>query len=261
MSNSRAVARVGDDNVQSQISADSSTAPSRYAAFARNDASYTGTTRAEADAMRLRLLLPILLVSCASTTTSVPKGGPRGLRANEHLESARQHDEAAASAKQWPDAYGDRAAYQIPWTRSWDTIAEQERSAAIHRSRAAELQAAYDDACGDRPLAQVSISPLHRYGIGGWNTTSGVILYLSPDAGAAEQLMADMRCHRAWMMLAPTNMEDCPLDLAGIQVDARGDGEGITVSITVRDPQLVDELHRRAAHELESSDATKTHHK
>ncbi len=208
----------------------------------------------------MRLLLPLLLVSCASTTSNAPKGGPRGLHANEHLEVAGQHDEAARSAKQWPDAYGDRAAYVMPWTRSWDTIAEQERLAAIHRSRAAELEAEYEEACGDRPLAQVSVSPLHRHGIGGWNTTSGVILYLSPVAGAPDQLMADMRCHRAWMMLAPANMENCPLDVPNIQVDAHGDGEVITVSITVRDPDLVEELHRRAAHELERSEAAKNHH-
>ena len=55
------------------------------------------------------------------------------------------------------------------------------------------------------------------------------------------------------MMLADTGMDDCTLDLPGIQIDARGDLEGITVSIAIRDPMLAAELHRRAAHELESS--------
>ena len=197
--------------------------------------------------------LPLLLAAgCAATTSSIPNGGPRGLRASEHMEAAREHDESAHAAQKWPDAYGDRAAYSIPWTRSWDTTTEQERLAAAHRGRAAELQAEYEEACGDRPLERVSISPLQRYGIGGWNTSTGVILYLSPDAGLPDQLIADMRCHRAWMMLAPSGMENCPLDLPGIQVDARGDREGITVSIVTHDPALVDELHRRAAAELEA---------
>ena len=174
------------------------------------------------------------------------------------MDAARQHDEAAHNARKWPDAYGDRAAYNIPWTRSWDSASEEERMATIHRTKAAQLEADYQEACGDRTIDQVSVSPLERYGIGGWNTTTGVILYLSPEAGDPDQLIADMKCHRAWMMLAPAGMEDCPLDLPGIQVDARGDTGGISVSIVVRDPKLVDELHRRAAHELE---AANLHHK
>jgi hypothetical protein len=153
----------------------------------------------------------------------------------------------------WPDTYGDRAAYSIPWVRSWNTSQDDERLASIHRSKAAELQAAYEEACGTRPVEQVSKSPLSRYGVGGWNTSTGVIMYLTAEAGMPDDVMAAMKCHRAWMMLAPAGMEDCPLDLPGIQVDARGDKEGITVSIVVRDPNLVEELHRRAAHELEAA--------
>ena len=113
---------------------------------------------------------------------------------------------------------------------------------------------AYSEACGDRPLNQVAISPLTRYGLGGWNTSTGVILYLSADAGPADRLLADLRCHRAWMMLTESGMDDCPLDLPGIALDAHGEGENalITVAITVADPQLVEELHRRAAHEMEA---------
>lgn len=198
-----------------------------------------------------------LLAACAATTTKPvqPSGGPRGLRATEHLDAAREHDQAAHDASQWPDAYGDRAAYNIPWVRSWDTAEEQQRLAAFHRSQANELQAAYEEACGNRPLDQVSVSPLARYAVGGWDTSTGVILYLTADAGMPDQLIADMKCHRAWMMLAPAGMEDCPLDLPGIKVDARGDKEGITVQIVETDPKLVPELHRRAAHELEASHA------
>jgi hypothetical protein len=41
-------------------------------------------------------------------------------------------------------------------------------------------------------------------------------------------------------------------DLHDIAVDARGDKEGIIVSIVTRDASLVQELQRRAAHDLES---------
>lgn len=199
----------------------------------------------------MRSLALILLTACA-TVSPAPKGGPRGLRASEHLESARQHEELATQAHVQPPL----ATYEVgatPWIRSWDTAAEHERLAAIHKSKAAELYAAYEEACGDRSIAEVAVSPLRRYAIGGWNTSVGVILYLSPSAGAPDELLAAMKCHRAWMMLEPAGMDDCPLDLTGIQLDARGDRTVITVSLVVGDPKLVDELHRRAGHELETS--------
>ena len=78
-------------------------------------------------------------------------------------------------------------------------------------------------------------------------------MYLSPDAGSPDRLLARMKCHRAAMMLAPSDMDDCPLDLPDIVLDARGDTEGITISIVARDPKLVPELQRRAAHDLEAA--------
>ena len=46
-------------------------------------------------------------------------------------------------------------------------------------------------------------------------------------------------------------MDDCPLDLPGLEVSAQGDENGITLTIKVADRRLVTELQRRAAHELE----------
>ena len=198
--------------------------------------------------------IALLLLSCACATTTsnqTPKGGPRGLHADEHLVAARQHDEQAFQTARWPDRNAGTDSIMIPWTRSWNP-GDHERAAAVHRSKADELHAAYSDACGSRPLAEVSVSPLQRYGVGGWDTQAGVIMYLDVKAGDPEQLLADLKCHRAWMMLSDAGMESCPLDLPGIQVDARGDAEGITLSINIRDPKLVGELHRRAAAELEA---------
>jgi hypothetical protein len=195
----------------------------------------------------------VALAACATAPRPEPQGGPRGLRASEHLEAAGQHDQAASQRSTMPDPRAMSNAYDSsPWTRAWDPGAEQARVAEVHRSQAAALQAEYEEACGTRSLDEVSVSPLVRYGIGGWPTSTGMILYLAPNAGPPDKLLADMKCHRAWMMLAPTGMDDCPLDLPGIVLDARGDTDGITVSIVERDPKLVDELHRRAMHELEA---------
>jgi hypothetical protein len=206
--------------------------------------------------MRL-FAIAMLLVGCATTPHPEPKGGPRGLRASEHLESARAHDAMARERETWPDtrpaAPGDLRSVAMPWYRSWDTAGEHDRLAATHRARAAAIQAEYDEACRDLPASDAQISPLEVYGIGGWNTTTGIIVYLAPEAGPADRLLTRMKCHRAAMMLAPSGMEDCPLDLPGIAVDARGEEGGITVSIVVRDPDLVAELQRRAAHDLEAA--------
>ncbi len=139
----------------------------------------------------------------------------------------------------------------MPWYRSWDTTADHERLAAIHRGKAAALQAEYEEACGNRPSSEVSVSPLARYGVGGWPTANGAIVYLSPNAGTPDELLAALRCHRAFMMLAPADMDDCPLDLPGLVIDARGDATGVTVSLSVKDGKLVPELQRRTAHDLE----------
>ncbi|HEU4731887.1 MAG TPA: hypothetical protein VFT22_28525 [Kofleriaceae bacterium] len=206
--------------------------------------------------MRL-FAIATLLIGCATTQPAAPKGGPRGLRASEHLDVARQHDAMARERQTWPDmrpaAPGDLRPVAMPWYRSWDTAAEHERLAATHRAQAAALHADYEEACRDMPESDVQNSPLSVYGVGGWNTTTGVILYLSPDAGPADRLIARMKCHRAAMMLAPSGMEDCPLDLPDIALDARGDEGVITVSIVARDAKLVPELQRRAAHDLETA--------
>ncbi|MBL9019177.1 MAG: hypothetical protein JNL83_33620 [Myxococcales bacterium] len=192
----------------------------------------------------------LLLGACAASPRPAPQGGPRGLRASEHVDLARDYDEQARASHHWPDA-GDRG--DMRWARTWDSGAEHERLAAIHRGKAAQLHAAYEEACGARSVDDIAVSPLQRWGTGGTNTPNGVLVYLDARAGGPDKLLADLRCHRAWMMLAPAGMEACPLDLAGLVIDARGDSDGIVVSLSVRDPKLVPELQRRAAHDLESA--------
>ena len=200
----------------------------------------------------MRALGFVLLASCATTSTVSPKGGPRGLRASEHLDAAHQHEQLARERQVSPASFDVPDSNGVIWLRTWDTAADHERMAAVHRSEAAQLQAQYEEACGARPIEQVSISPLQRHAVGAWPTSTGVIVYLEPSAGGPDKLLAELKCHRAWMMLAATGMDDCPLDLPGLVLDARGDAEGITVSMAVRDPKLVEELHRRTAHDLEA---------
>jgi len=195
-----------------------------------------------------------LLAGCAASNLE-EKPGPRGLRANDHMVMANREDTRAEEISHWPDQRpgADGAVPIGVWRGTWDTVAEHRRNAQAHRGAAAQLEAEYQEACGDSSHAQVSVSPLVRFGVGGSAIPGGTLVLLSPDAGPPDKLLAAMRCHRAWMMLGRTGMDDCPLDLPGLHVSARGDANGIELSITIDDPSLVNELRRRAEHDLEAA--------
>jgi len=193
-----------------------------------------------------------LLAGCATTPPPAPKGGPRGLRESEHMDVARQHADIARNASPLPESRFDAPnTATVPWHRTWDSGAEHERIAAAHRNEAVALHAEFDEACAGREPDEIRTSPLVRHALGGTPTRTGVLLFLAPSAGPPDRLLGDLRCHRAWMMLAPSDMDDCPLDLPGISIDANGDSDGVVVSITVRDTALVAELQRRVARDLE----------
>jgi hypothetical protein len=184
------------------------------------------------------------------TTTS-----SRGLRMDGHLSAARDHDARAAELARWPERQQDPAGFDDPasglWYRAFDTVRHERQLATVHRTAAAQIQSEYQAACADVDSASISISPLQRFGIGGMPTERGVVFVLSREAGPGARLLAEMRCHRAWMMLGESGMEDCPLDLKGIRIKTYGDETGISVEVESTDPRLVPELQRRAARELE----------
>jgi hypothetical protein len=180
------------------------------------------------------------------------------MRADQHLDEAREHERRAKELSRWPETRpGGIGAFDDSgsglWYRRWDTTAEEAKQAESHRSAAADLHAKYDEACGDTSAGRVAVSPLQRYGVGGTNIDDGVLVFMRPDAGTPDSLLKELRCHRAWMMLGEAGMEECPLDLAGIQIVAHGDPNGISVQITAKDPRVVVELQRRAARELEAA--------
>jgi hypothetical protein len=204
--------------------------------------------------------ISLCLVAACAAPIANERPGPRGLRADQHLGMASREGERAEQLSRWPDtrpgADGTRVSQQLDagtWFGTWDTAGEHARLAQVHRSAAAQLQAAYEEACREVPSEVVSVSPLERYAVGGSPNEAGMLVLLSTDAGPPARLLAAMRCHRAWMMLGRSDMDDCPLDLPGLHVSARGDENGIELTMTVDDPSLVPELRRRAAHDLEAA--------
>jgi hypothetical protein len=216
--------------------------------------------------MRTGAWIAIALSACGTAPPArhPPAPGSRGLRADQHLDAARDHQRRAVELTRWPEMRSAEAgSFDDPrgglWYRRWDTTKEESRLATSHRSEAAGLQAEFDEACANTPTDRVAISPLRQFGVGGMNEDNGVLVFLRPEAGPADALLKQIRCHRAWMMLGESGMGDCPLDLAGIHVVAHGDPSGISVEITVDDPKLVPELQRRAAHDLEAAAQPRSH--
>src|SRR4051794_17757206 len=100
--------------------------------------------------MRTNALGCCLLAACASAT-GAENGGPRGLRADDHLAIANREATRADELGRWPDARGDLTdpmGRNGVWLGTWDTAEDHRRLALSHRSAAAELEAAYEQACG-----------------------------------------------------------------------------------------------------------------
>jgi hypothetical protein len=139
-----------------------------------------------------------------------------------------------------------------PWFRAWDVDAERERLVRIGATDVAGLEAEYARACGPSATPAIIGSPLLRYRTGSWNTRTGVIVYLSPLAGPGDVLLADLRCHFAGMLLAPFGADDCPFDVPGFHIDARGDAAVIVLSVTAH-PSSIFELQRRIGREVDTA--------
>jgi len=208
-----------------------------------------------------RITLLCLVAACGASSLNEQQP-PRGLRADQHLAVASREDDRARDLAHWPDSppngpAGDQRLIG-GWSGTWDTVAEHHRLAMVHRSAAAQIEAEYEQACGDTPAAVASVSPLQRHGVGSSPIPGGTLMLLSPDAGPPDRLLSAMRCHRAWMMLGRSDMDDCPLDLPGLRIEAQGHDDAVELTITVADPTLVDELRRRAAHDLEAGQARRS---
>jgi hypothetical protein len=196
-----------------------------------------GTPDAAPPGMRI---LPTVLISACATTVQVSDRKPSRPPVQPGEVEVVPHDPPAL----------------LPWFRSWDGDAERARIgkfADVH-----ELEAEYVDACGPGLPYRIAGSPLLRHRTTSWNTTTGVVIYLSPQAGSAERLVDDLRCHLVGMMMAPFGVDDCPFDLPGIHIDARGDATDITLLVTVKNPALIAELQNRLRAQIESS-ARKSH--
>lgn len=185
----------------------------------------------------------VVLVACASTRPSAVK--PESMTASEHLAQAREHSEAARSeARTYPAPYSSSS---YPWYYYWNPGEDHRALAAAHRDAADELRLSYEAACASVPRDRAASSPLDRYSRSMHAMAKGVVFHLHGDAGAPEAVLAELRCHRAWLMLEHTaSQRDNPLLVPGIVFVVHAGGDGIEVMIGVDDLAQLPELTRRA---------------
>jgi hypothetical protein len=167
--------------------------------------------------------------------------GPPAIRTAEHVQEARKHDEIARSRTATP-VTSEPGSPVKPWVAKWDPEAPSDSKA---------IEAEYAAACGRREVEKTVGSPLTRHRVGGWNTERGVVVLLSPLAGPEPQLIGDLRCYRAWLLAGTGVEKDSPLAVPGLIVDAKGNQDGIELTLTLRDSRLIPELQRRVSRQVE----------
>jgi hypothetical protein len=140
-----------------------------------------------------------------------------------------------------------------PWSFRWDAGAERDR---LPRD-AAGLEAEYARFCGPSSPPKLTGSPLLRYRETSYNTSSGVVIVLSPLAGTRDSLLAELRCHQVGLVMSEP-ADGSPFDVPGLVIDAVGDRYGISLTLTVRDPADLPDLQRRIERGVE--DAQRPHH-
>jgi hypothetical protein len=216
-------------------------------------ATFDGPRVANRCRMRIRsLFLMFVLTGCGGASGT----RPHDMTAAEHMTEAAEHGTMAAQSggpyagtpHPWdrPGAYSGHGWY--PWYYYWDPSIEHRRLAAAHVAAAEAVKLEYQAACTGIQETTQATSPLDIYALGSERLRDAVILHLAPEAGPPEVLLVRMRCHRAWLRLAPR--DDEPNDLIAVDgakiVVHAGGRDTIEVMFSIGDPVALSELDRRA---------------
>ncbi len=166
------------------------------------------------------------------------------MTAREHREAAEVHDQIARQAP-----FVRRRDSGRWWSYYWDSGAEHLAEREQHLDAAEVLEARHRAACDGLPLAAESTSPFERYAVAAAAIEGGVVVQLAPEAGPAEAVLAEIRCHWSWLQLEPSRgANDDLVSIEGLAFEAVQRDETLEVTVTVDDPDAVAELQRRAGH-------------
>jgi hypothetical protein len=193
-----------------------------------------------------QIIAPVMALAvtsaCAGPRATGAGTRPDDMTADEHRVSARRHDEIG---RQGPYLRGRAWA---PWTYSWDPATEHLAERDAHLAAAETLETRYRKACADVPVGAESGSPLSGRAISASPIDGGVLLLLDPAAGPPDQVLAEIRCHRAWLVLEDRpGLADDVVALDHVRYSAQVRDEAIELRVTARSKDQVEELRRRAS--------------
>lgn len=205
----------------------------------------------------------IALGACATSSGTRPDD----MTAAEHRRDARRHDRIRESAPyirssyfggyysdpSWGHprggSYWNHGFYpwSYTWSSDWNAAASHATEAEEHEVAADVLEKRYRDACSLVAQDSAAQPPLDRYVRAVTPTEQGVVLRLSNDAGPPDVLLAEIRCHTAWLQLVqrPGATRDVTA-VKGVEYSVRADADAISVTLTATDPTSIAELRRRA---------------
>jgi hypothetical protein len=197
-----------------------------------------------------------LAAGCAATTNGVD---PDEMTAASHREeSSRTRLQAEAQARKYDEsrdqewsATGGPQCRDVSFpsrvynpTRKYRAQADAlRRHADQHLAAAAELERFTQAECAQFSPEIRKQCPLIGNVVGVEEIESGVSLELRQGM-PLDAVVAHMRCHHAFGREHGAGVHDCPLYIAGIQVELGSDGKSVT--ITSRDPRSVDTIRKRA---------------
>jgi hypothetical protein len=203
-----------------------------------------------------------MLLLAGACATSHHGTRPDDMTAAEHANAAREHSEQITgrhgygvynnpypgSYTNWRAGSGSYPWYYYGSYYSWDPDEEHRALAAAHRDAAEQLKLQYESACSLVPRGLEAMSPLDGFTTSTSPIEHGIVFHLSPQAGAPDVVLARLRCHRAWLRLAPNDVAaDSPLLVEGVTWMTHAGANGVEVMATARDDRNRDELARRAA--------------
>lgn len=206
-----------------------------------------------------RLLVPFLVLA-GSCATAHHGTRPGDMTAAEHLDNARSHSEKISGWRgTYRGVYGahHHAGYWgpgfgwYPWYYSWDPDEEHRALAAAHRDAAEQLKLQFETACAYVPRGLEAESPLDAASSIS-TIPRGVVFHVPDTAGSPDGVLATLRCHRAWLQLAPNpGATDDPLLVEGVTWMTHAGGNDVEVMATARDDRSAAELARRSTLVLE----------
>lgn len=197
----------------------------------------------------LRIVVASVLGGCMAAH---PGTHASDMTAAEHHAAAREHSRQITNAPRGPGyGYGS-----YPWYYAWNPDTEHRELAEAHDAAAERLEAQFDRACAQIPRGLEAESPLDTFTVAVSPMPGGVVFHLAEGAGPPDDVLAQLRCHHAWLMLAPRpGAGDEPLLVAGTSWMTHSGHDGIEVMATVADERERGELARRAQIALERSRA------